>query len=241
LIVSNSFRRSAPIPSGPNDGIEPREPGAQFLEPGRNNDSNGTRDLLPSRGGLRRIGILGGSFNPAHSGHLHISLRALMALGLDEVWWLVAPQNPLKPAAGMATFRDRLAAARQAAVHPRIKVSDFEARQGTGYTADTLGQLRRRHAGVRFVWLMGADNMVQIPQWKHWPRIFETVPVAVFDRPTYSYRALAGVAARRFERARRRGDGARSLVDCRPPAWIYVWCVRDPQSATALRRKGVQD
>ena len=136
----------------------------------------------------RRIGLLGGSFNPAHRGHLHLSLTALQRLDLDEVWWLVSPQNPLKPVAGMAPFAARLDQARQvAAGHKRIRVTDLENRLGgSHYTADTLKALRRRFPRLRFVWLMGGDNLVQIRHWERWAEIFRTVPIAVFDRPSYS-------------------------------------------------------
>ena len=145
----------------------------------------------------RRIGLLGGSFNPAHRGHLHLSLTALQRLDLDEVWWLVSPQNPLKPVAGMAPFPVRLDQARQiAAGHKRIRVTDLENRLGRSrYTVDTLKALRRRFPRLRFVWLMGGDNLVQIRRWERWAEIFRTVPIAVFDRPSYSAKALAGLAA----------------------------------------------
>ena len=163
----------------------------------------------------RRIGLLGGSFNPAHRGHLHLSLTALKCLDLDEVWWLVSPQNPLKPVAGMAPFADRLEQARQiAAGHNRIRVTDLENRLGgSHYTADTLRILRRRFPRLRFVWLMGGDNLAQIPHWERWTEIFRTVPIAVFDRPSYSLKALAGRAAQAFRPAppdgRRRAPAGR--------------------------------
>ena len=134
----------------------------------------------------RRIGILGGSFNPAHDGHRHISLEALKRLRLDEVWWLVSPQNPLKPQEGMAPFEDRIEKAKSVADHPRIRVTDIEKGFATTYTAETLARLCRRFPNQRFVWLMGADNLSQISRWNRWTRIFHTVPVAVFDRPSYS-------------------------------------------------------
>src|SRR5690242_19261706 len=126
----------------------------------------------------RRIGLLGGSFNPAHGGHLHVSALALKLLDLDQIWWLVSPQNPLKPIAGMAPFRTRVEAARQvAAANRRIIVTDLEDRLGTSYhTADTLKALRRLFPRLRFVWLMGGDNLVQIPEWERWPEVFNTVP-----------------------------------------------------------------
>src|SRR5690606_10326285 len=149
-----------------------------------------------------RVGLLGGSFNPAHAGHRHISLEALRRLKLDEIWWLVTPQNPLKPVCGTAPLDRRVAAARRVADHPRIRVTDIERRLGTRYTADTLAALTARFPRTRFVWLMGADNLAQIHRWRHWTRIFHTVPIAVLDRPTYSLKASGGVAARRFARYR---------------------------------------
>jgi nicotinate (nicotinamide) nucleotide adenylyltransferase/ribosome silencing factor RsfS/YbeB/iojap len=180
---------------------------------------------------------LGGSFNPAHGGHLHISLLALKCLAIDEIWWLVSPQNPLKPSAGMAAFADRLEQARRvAAAHPRIVVSDLENRIGSSrYTADTLIILRRCFPRLRFVWLMGSDNLAQIPRWQRWSTIFETVPIAVFARPSYSSKALAGRAARRFARQRILGFAARGLAAMNPPAWAFFHTTLDPRSATRIR------
>jgi nicotinate-nucleotide adenylyltransferase len=191
---------------------------------------------LASRG-RRRIGLLGGSFNPAHRGHLHVSLEALKRLDLDEVWWLVAPQNPLKPVRGMAPFEERLASARKLARHPRIAVTDLEARLGTRYTADTLAELRRRFPNTRFVWLMGADNLAQIRHWGRWHEVFRLTAVAVFDRPTYCLRALAGLAAERFKRRRKPLGNARRLADMERPVWAFFRIRLDPSSATALRAR----
>ncbi len=182
-----------------------------------------------------RVGLLGGSFNPAHAGHRHISVEAMKRLGLDAVWWLVSPQNPLKSADGMAPFAERIESARQAARHPRIVVTGIEADLGTRYTADTLTALTARFPRTEFVWLMGADNMVQIRHWQHWTKIFETVPVAVYDRPSYSLRALSGLAAQRFARARIDQDHTRALAGTAPPAWVFFLAKRHPASATALR------
>ena len=181
----------------------------------------------------RTVGLLGGSFNPAHDGHRHISLAALNRLGLDEVWWLVSPQNPLKPVAGMAPLAERLASARRVARHPRIRVSDIERHLGTRYTADTIARLQRRFPDIAFVWLMGTDNLMQIPRWYRWPEIFRRVPVAVFDRGGDAFRALAGPAASRFRRYR--VQAPRTLARRRPPAWCYVFTPRHPASATAIR------
>ena len=183
------------------------------------------------------IGLLGGSFNPAHSGHLALSLEALRTLKLDRIWWLVSPQNPLKPEDGMAPFKDRIAAASAVARHPRLIVTDIEARLGTRYTADTLDALARRCPTHRFVWLMGADNLVQVSRWERWPRIFHTVPVAIFARPSYSLRALAGAAARRYRRNRVPERRASALAGMDPPAWVFCRMRLDPTSASAIRAR----
>jgi nicotinate-nucleotide adenylyltransferase len=185
----------------------------------------------------RRIGLLGGSFNPAHRGHLHISLEALKRLKLDEVWWLVAPQNPLKPVKGMASFETRLASARALVRHPRIAVTDLEARLGTRYTADTLTELRRRFPNTHFVWLMGADNLAQIRHWERWQDVFRLAAVAVFDRPTYCLKALAGLAAQRFKRRRKPVRDVRRLADAESPGWGLFRIRLDASSATALRAR----
>lgn len=186
----------------------------------------------------QRIGLLGGSFNPAHDGHRYISTEALKRLRLDAVWWLVSPQNPLKPTAGMASLDDRLAAARAVARHPRIRVTDLERRLGTRYTADTLDALVRRYPTTRFVWLMGADNLVQLPSWQRWSSIVNTVVIAVFARSPYDARALSGQAAHRFAHARIDARGAPTLADWQPPAWLFLPLRRHPAAATALRAAG---
>ncbi len=185
----------------------------------------------------RKIGILGGSFNPAHEGHRDISLAALAYLGLDEVWWLVAPQNPLKSRFGMAPLDARIAEAQRVAAHPRIHVSDLELRLRTQFTADTLKKVVRKYPQYRFVWIMGADNLAGIHRWKNWRQIFHSVPIAVFDRPTYTYKALAALAARRFACFRAREQAARTLVTSPPPAWTFVHHRLNPISATEIRRK----
>ena len=196
----------------------------------------GQDDIAPGlRRAGRKIGLLGGSFNPAHGAHRQISLAALGRLGLDEVWWLVSPQNPLKPVAGMAPSASRLAEARKVARHPRIKVTAIETRLGTRYTADTLIALKRRFPSLDFVWLMGADNLIEIDQWQDWQRIFHAVPVAVFARPTYCFWALAGKAARRFARARLPESKGRSLAKHGTPAWVFVHGRLNPLSASAIR------
>lgn len=186
---------------------------------------------------MRAVGLLGGSFNPAHDGHRHISLLALKRLNLDAVWWVVTPQNPLKDAADIAPFESRLAQARAVARHPRIQVSAIEREIGTVYTVDTLSVLVRRFPDVRFVWLMGADNLVQISTWERWQRIFTLVPIAVLVRPSYAFRAKASIAARRFAKARMAEARAAGLAWRKPPAWVFLHIRPHPASATLIRAK----
>ena len=183
-------------------------------------------------GGLK-IGLLGGSFNPAHDGHRHISVEAIRRLGLDQVWWLVSPQNPLKPTSGMAPFAERMANAKSAARHPKIRPVDFESRHGTRYTAETLKQLKRVYPHHRFVWLMGADNLCQIPAWRNWRQIFQQVPIAVINRPGYTYQALAGQAAQCFSAYRIKNS--HGLINASAPAWCFLFTPLTHLSATGIR------
>ena len=160
---------------------------------------------------------------------------ALAGLGLDEIWWLVSPQNPLKADGGMMPLEDRLASAALQARHPAMRATDLEAALGTAYTAETLERIKDLYPRNNFVWIMGADNLVQIPEWKNWPRIFDIVPVAVFARPSYSARALSGVAARRFARRRAPENRARRLAQRTPPAWTFFHCRLHDASASAIR------
>lgn len=171
---------------------------------------------------------------------MHISLLALKHLQLDEVWWMVSPQNPLKEREGMAPFAERLAEARRLARHPDIRVTDIEKRLGTQYTYDTLSALKECFPRVNFVWIMGADNLAQISRWQKWTRIFNLVPIAVFDRAPYSYDALASKAARAFARFRLQPRQARGLADIRPPAWIFFHTRLHPGSATSIRARRVK-
>lgn len=191
-------------------------------------------EAAPPAGRPRAIGLLGGSFNPAHEGHLYISIEALKRLGLDAIWWLVSPQNPLKPRAGMAPFAERLEAARAFVRHPRIHVSGLEARLGTTYTAETLERLAP-WPGCRFIWLIGADNLVQMPRWRNWRRIFALVPVAVFDRAPYSPSSLTSKAGCCFAHARLAEASAHLLKDKATPAWTYIHLPPHPASSTAIR------
>ena len=183
----------------------------------------------------KRIGILGGSFNPAHRGHLHISKQALSLMQLDEVWWMVSPQNPLKSAKGMGDLSTRILSAKTIAVDPRIRVTDIEVSFGTTYTAETLKELKKTYPKTHFVWLMGADNLMQIYKWKDWESIFKVFPIAIFTRPRYTNRALAGFAAQRFARYRVHENQARKLSVMRAPAWCFLNIKPDAISATRVR------
>lgn len=182
----------------------------------------------------QRIGLLGGSFNPPHPGHLYASELALRRLKLDFIWWLVSPQNPLKPTRGMASFKTRFCAAKQFARDPRIIVTDVEAQFGTRFTADTLRLLRRRFPGIHFVWLMGSDNLIQLPRWRRWQSIFTAMPLAIVARPGTATAARVCPAARRFAFAFRPPSGG--FARLRPPAWTILDGRRNPASATAIRK-----
>ena len=184
---------------------------------------------------MNRIGLLGGSFNPAHRGHRRISLAAMEALGLDEVWWLVSPGNPLKPARGMAPYAARLASARDLAKGARIKVSDFEQRAGTRYTVDTLSALKRRYPDHRFIWLMGADTVAEFHRWKNWRKLAESLPIAVIHRPGYDRQAHAARAMGWLRRFVRPSSQAKNWTDWSAPAIFFLRLPPDPTSATGLR------
>jgi nicotinate-nucleotide adenylyltransferase len=190
---------------------------------------------IPVAGRRPRVGLLGGSFNPAHAGHLHISRLALERLGLDEVWWLVSPQNPLKSVQGMAPLAERLAGARLLARGRRLWATDIEHDLGTPYTADTLAALKSRFPHTRFVWIMGADNLCEISRWNNWTAIFEAVPVAVFARPAYSFKALTSTAAKRYAGRRISENQAAGLVGSAPPAWVFLHIPLSSASATEIR------
>ncbi len=182
-----------------------------------------------------RIGLLGGSFNPAHEGHRHISLDALKRIGLDQVWWLVSPQNPLKPSSDMAPFAERLASAKAMANHPALRVTDLESKLGTQFTVDTVNALDALGGDVNFVWLMGADNFLQLPAWRDWEKIMRTLPVAVLARPGFGRSTPLGKAAQRFGRHRVGAESARLLPFMAAPAWVFLPIPLHPASSTALR------
>jgi nicotinate-nucleotide adenylyltransferase len=183
------------------------------------------------------VGLLGGSFDPAHAGHVHITREALKRFRLDRIWWLVTPGNPLK-ARGPAPLAERLARARVVMDHPRVVVTDIEARLGTRYTAQTLARLRAIYPGVRFVWLMGADNLAQFHRWDRWQRIMETVPVGVLARPGGAARARLAPAPRMFAGDRLRQSAAIRLGRRAAPAWCFVNLPMVDLSSSAIRARG---
>jgi nicotinate-nucleotide adenylyltransferase len=189
----------------------------------------------PLRGRPIRIGLLGGSFNPAHRGHRAISLAAIEALDLDAMWWLVSPGNPLKPAAGMAPRPARLASARAMARAARIRPTDIEMRLGTRYTVDTLAALVRRFPRQRFIWVMGADNLQQFDRWRAWRRIARTVPIAVIARPGYDGAARAAPAMGWLRRFQRPARHAKTWTTWSVPALVLLRFRPDPTSATQIR------
>ena len=185
----------------------------------------------------KRVGLLGGSFNPAHGAHRRISLFALKALALDEVWWLVSPGNPLKPREGMAPLLARFASALKQAKRAPIVPTTIERELGTRYTVDTLRALKRRFPKYRFVWLMGADNLAEFHRWRQWRDIARAMPIAVIARPGYNAAAIASPAMAWLRRYRVSAgsfakDGARSA-----PALTLLRFDPDPRSATAIRRE----
>lgn len=193
-------------------------------------------NLPPSRAGLR-VGILGGSFDPAHEGHVKISLQALKQFDLDQVWWLVSPGNPLKNN-GPAALDQRVKFARETVYHPKVKVTKIESYLQTNYTCDTLGALKALYPKTKFIWLMGADNMAQMHLWKDWKHIFEIMPVGVLARPGQSLPARCSVAARHFARGRISSHASQALPSSKVPAWCFVNLPLSHSNSTAIREKG---
>jgi nicotinate-nucleotide adenylyltransferase len=184
-----------------------------------------------------KVGLYGGSFNPAHEGHAHVAETARQRLGLDRVIWLVAPQNPLKSSAETQPLDVRLAGVRALARDRGMIVSDVEARLGTRYTLDTVLALKARFPGVRFVWIMGADSLAGFHRWRGWTQIMRALPVAVVSRPWISLKSRSSPAARRFAAARIPFGRAKSLADHPAPAWVFLYGPLNFQSSTALRER----
>lgn len=183
------------------------------------------------------VGLLGGSFNPAHKGHLAISQHALARLRLDRVWWLVSPGNPLKDHRALKPLEARIAQARAVARAPNIDITGFEAGLPDAYSSHTLENLQRRYGTTRFVWLMGADNLADFHNWHDWRGIFQAMPIAVLDRPGFRYKALSSLAARSFGQARIDESDAAGLAWLDPPAWTFLTLPLSPQSSSAIRQK----
>jgi nicotinate-nucleotide adenylyltransferase len=184
-----------------------------------------------------RIGLLGGTFNPAHAGHREISLTALKRLDLDQVWWLVTPGNPLKDVSGLPSLAKRVAASREVARHPRIEVTGFDGGSRSPYTIELIKKLKRRFPAVNFVWLMGADNLAEFDRWRAWPDIFALMPIAVLDRPGFRLKARASKAAQRFSAFYVDESDAAGLPFLIPPAWTIVSHRLSGLSSTELRAK----
>ncbi len=188
---------------------------------------------LPAKN--RTIGLLGGSFNPAHSGHLHITLHALKKLKLDEVWWLVSPHNPLKSAHSLAAYEERLQSAQDiAGAHKRIRILDIEAQLGTHYSWQIVQQLHRRYPGTRFVWLMGADNLAQFHRWRRWQYLLSVIPVAVFDRAPYSHTSLRSKALNRMQKFQLKDS--EMVGRHAAPCIQFIHLRRAPISSTEIRK-----
>ena len=193
------------------------------------------RLVLPPHAPGMRIGLFGGTFDPPHAAHLGASLLAMKRLRLDRVWWLVTPGNPLKDTRGLQPLEQRIAAARALTAHPRIDVTGLEAVINTRYTYDTLQFLVRRCPGVRFVWVMGADNLRSFYRWQNWREIAQLMPMAVVDRMGSSLYATSGRAAQALARYCIPESRAADLADHKPPAWVYLHGLKSPLSSTALR------
>ncbi len=193
--------------------------------------------LPPFAPGMR-VGLLGGSFNPPHGGHALITRLALRRLRLDRVWWLVTPGNPLKSQAELAALEARVEAARRLVAGPRVSVTDVEARIGARFTYETLAWIRRRAPSVHFVWIMGADNLIQFHRWRHWRAIADLMPIVVVDRPGSTLSAIssrAGTALRPWRAPEREAPRFSTM---KPPAFLFLHGPRSPLSSTALRRVG---
>ncbi len=193
---------------------------------------------LPPFAPCMRIGLLGGSFNPPHGGHALITRLALRRLRLDRVWWLVTPGNPLKSQAELAALQARVEAARRLVAGPRVSVTDVEARIGARFTYETLAWIRRRAPSIHFVWIMGADNLMQFHRWRHWRAIADLVPIVVVDRPGSTFSAISSRAGAALSRWRAPECDAARFSTIKPPAFLFLHGQRSRLSSSALRRMG---
>ena len=204
---------------------------------GLNAAPSSMRASMPYAVAGQTIGLLGGSFDPAHAGHAHITREAIKRFGLDHVWWMVSPGNPLK-SRGPAPLDQRIERAREVMDHPRVQITDIERQLGTRYTASTLRALQARYRGVRFVWLMGADNLAQFHRWQDWRWIMDNVHVGVLARPGDRISARMSPAARLYVRSRIPGRMSHLLTLSERPAWCFVNVPMVAQSSTAIRAAG---
>lgn len=195
------------------------------------------RHELPFAAPGQVVGLFGGSFDPPHAGHVHVSREALKRLHLDQLWWLVSPGNPLKTE-GPAPLGRRMAAARALVSDPRVRITDLEARLGTRYTAETLERLTAAYHGVHFVWIMGADNLAQFHRWQRWRAIMESVPVAVVARPGERISARMSMASQVYRRFKRPMSAAPGLGHAAPPAWVFLNLPMRGDSSSAIRAGG---
>lgn len=201
------------------------------------NPASHIHDAMPPTARGLTIGLLGGSFNPPHEGHRHISIEAMRRVGLDRVWWLVTPGNPLKQNNDLPDIAERAKKSAMIANHPRIAISMIEEKIGSAFTANTIKHLTRKSSGVQFVWLMGGDNLADFHRWERWRDIAAMVPIAVLDRPGTRHKALSSPAAKSLASHQIPPHAAQALTQDEPPIWTYLDIPLSSQSSTALRRK----
>ena len=183
-----------------------------------------------------KIGVLGGSFNPAHEGHIHISNIALKEFKLDEIWWLVSPQNPLKTNFAKTNLKKRINYAKQISNGYKIRVEDLESKFKTNLTSKTLKIILERYKGTKFIWLMGADNLKEINRWFNWKNIFNTMPIAVFDRGVYSYSIINSIAGKRYFSKLHKRKNSLSIFNKPLPSWKFIHNIKNPTSSTYIRK-----
>ena len=183
-----------------------------------------------------KIGVLGGSFNPAHEGHIHISNIALKEFKLDEIWWLVSPQNPLKNNFTKINLKKRINYAKQISNGYKIRVEDLESKFKTNLTSKTLKIILERYKGTKFIWLMGADNLKEINRWFNWKNIFNTMPIAVFDRGVYSYAIINSIAGKRYFSKLHKRKNSLSIFNKPLPSWKFIHNIKNPTSSTYIRK-----
>jgi nicotinate-nucleotide adenylyltransferase len=194
---------------------------------------------LPAAAAGMRVGLFGGSFNPAHEGHRLVAVQCLRRLRLDRVWLLVSPGNPLKDNDALPSLAKRVRDTRVLMDHPRIEVTGFEAEHGFRYTYHTVRYLLEHRPGTRFVWIMGADNLLQFDRWERWRDIADSVPIAVYARPGSTHRATAAPAALALRSHRIPESEAETLADRKPPVWVYLHGITSTLSSTAIRASRV--